>query len=93
MKDTTERSLNKINNPTRILGLKSIDIIMIFALICLAALVSVYTLILAIPLVIWFIRIVNKAYKNDCPDYFTEFFNKLNVKTYFVDKDDIMSKL
>jgi len=87
-----EKSLSRINTPTRFLGLKALEILLLGSLLC-CGIFSYWLLFATLPLVIFVIKKLHTAHKNGCPDFLSEFLNQLNTKSEFIDKNNIMSKL
>lgn len=88
-----ERTLYRINTPTKLFGIAPIEFILMIAIILLPMLLSVYTLVVSIPSMLFVVKKLSRATKNGCPDYISEISNSLNVKTSFEDKDQVMKKL
>ena len=87
-----EKSLNRINKPTSFLGLKPLDVLLVFSSLILI-LISFWFILIIAPLLIFIITNLHKAVKRGCPDFIGETFNKISVQTSFTDKNCIMSKL
>jgi len=88
----SEKSLNRINKPTKIFGLKSLDIVMILGFLILCVF-SFWLLLIIVPVFIVLVKNLHKAHKNGCPDFFKEMLNKISVKNSLTDVNSIMSKL
>lgn len=88
-----ERTLNRINIETKVLGVSMIYLVMFIGLASLPLITDPLLFVIVLPIIIILIKKFKKASKRGCPDYLSELSNNLVVKKEFSDTTTVMSKL
>lgn len=88
-----QRTLNRINIETKVMGVSMIYLVMFIGLLSLPLITTPILFVIILPVIIILIKKFKKASTRGCPDYLSELSNNLVVKKEFSDDTTVMSKL